>query len=136
MSSFDVLPLQAAIHAALIEDAQLMEKVHGVYDYVPQNVSFPYVVWEDSQARRWGNAQQEGIEQLLTLHVYSRGAGRKEAGDILHRLNELLHHATFTVEGYALISLTLRSVRIELGKDGLTYQGTAQMQALLRLEAE
>lgn len=136
MSSFDVLPLQAAVHTMLTQDDALMEMVQGVYDYVPQNASFPYVVWEDSQARRWGNAEQEGIEQVLTLHVYSRGAGRKEAGDILHRLHELLHHAAPDVEGYELISLKLRSVRIELAKDGLTYQGVAQLVALLRLEEE
>jgi hypothetical protein len=132
MQSFDMVPLQVAAHSALMESDVLMALITGVYDAVPQEAVCPYLVWGECSAKPWGELGAQGMEQLITLNSYSQSAGRRETADIMRVTQELLNHAPLEVDGYVLVLLRVRSIKVELEKDGLTYKGSLQMSALLR----
>ena len=132
MSVPSVIALQKAVYGTLAGDATLMALAGGIFDHVLQGSGFPYVVFGESMERAWFNREKTGSDQLLTLQVYSRAGGRKEAGGIMERIYALLHHAALTVEGQALILLRYTAGRIELENDGVTYKGSIQFRALLQ----
>jgi hypothetical protein len=79
--------LQQAIFAALTTDAPLNALLGGtrIYDDVPVRADFPYVTFAGSSERDWSTGGEDGREHILTLHVWSRAGGRKEAHEIMGR---------------------------------------------------
>ena len=132
MSGPSVIPLQKAIYVALMADATLMNMISGIYDHVPQSSNFPYVVFGNSQSRAWDNREDSGMDLQVVLDIYSRTAGRKEAGDISERLYTLLHHGQLTLDGQSLILLRFMNSKVELDDDGLTYRASLQFRALVQ----
>lgn len=122
--------LQTAIHAALIDDATLMALVAGVHDHVPEGAAFPYVTIGEDAVDAFDGKTFRGAEHALSLHVWSRGRGRREAKAILARLRALLDQAALTVGGHALIDLRFVAEETALERDGLTYHGRARLRAV------
>ncbi|MBV8938964.1 MAG: DUF3168 domain-containing protein [Alphaproteobacteria bacterium] len=131
MPAFSELPLQQAVFQTLSNDATLSGMVSGVYDFVPQAVSYPYVTLGEAAAHDWSTGTLAGVDYLLAFHVYSRSGGRTEALNIMARLYVLLHQASLAVSGQSLIALRFAGSRIQLQPDGATYQGVIQFHALV-----
>ena len=58
---------------------------------MPQKSEFPYLTLGQSSQRDWSTGTEPGTEHLLTLHVWSRARGRREARDIIAALELALH---------------------------------------------
>jgi hypothetical protein len=89
--------LQKEIRSALINDGTISTQVgtdgNGniqVYDRVPKTASEPYITIGEAAEERWGDASDAGSETQVTIHVWSKSTGRKEAKDILSRIREVL----------------------------------------------
>jgi hypothetical protein len=124
--------LQQAVFTALGADAGLISLLGGnrVYDDVPERAEFPYVTFALSNERDWSTSSEEGSEHLLTLHVWSRAAGRKEAHEIMGALRRVLHDAGLALTGYRLVNLRHEFSEARRDPDGETYHGILRYRAV------
>jgi len=131
MANFSHYPLQKSIYQTLTNDSTLMGLVVGVFNRPPQGTDFPYVTLGESAGSDWSTKTTTGMEQNVTLHVWSREGGRAEAASIMQRLYTLLHQVNLSVTGQTLVSIRFAASAILLENDGWTYQGVMKFQAFL-----
>ena len=124
--------LQKSVFAALTGDGALLALLGGprVYDDVPQEAPFPYVTFGQTTARDWSTGTEEGEEHVLTLHVWSDGAGRRQANAILSEVRRVLKSTPLTLSGHRLINLRLEFAEARREADGETYHGLARYRAV------
>ena len=121
MSAYGLKEIQQGIYSTLNGDATLGSMVTGVYDRVKQKTDYPYVVIGDTSAQDWSTQTTKGLQSHVTIHVYSRQGGRKQALEIMSRLYELLHEGSPTVAGQMLVQSRHESSEVSLERDGQTY---------------
>lgn len=132
MSIYGHSELQKALYAKLSADSALSALIIGVYDAVPANTNFPYVVMGEALARDWSSTTTSGAAYSAALRVFSRDGGRKQALAIMERLYALLHMQTLSVSGHTAVSVRYESSETRLEDDGITYQGIMRMRILLQ----
>jgi hypothetical protein len=132
MPTFSHFPLQQAIYQTLTNDSTMMGWVVGVFDRPVQGTAFPYVTIGESTGSDWSTKTTSGMEQNVTLHVWSRQGGRAEAASIMTRIHALLHEVPLSVTGQTLVSMRFTASSIALENDGWTYQGIMKFQAFLQ----
>lgn len=98
-------PLQQAVYSKAVADTALMALVTGVFDEVPETQAFPYVsfgavteVVDDSHSQR-------GLTVNLTLHIWSKYRGAREATGIFVALDAALDRRPLAVAGYTDVSI-------------------------------
>lgn len=125
--------VQDAVYDLLVANAG-MQAVLGnpprIYDYVPQNAVFPYLTLGDTRAENFDTKDGVGINQLITLHAWSRYRGQKEMKDILKAVNLALHRSSMTVSGYNFTDCRFESAETFLDDDGLTYHGLCRYRLI------
>ena len=128
--------LQQAIFASLTSDDALTELLGGarVYDDVPERAEFPYVTFAPMSERDWSTGTESGSEHALVLHVWSRGAGRKQALAIMAAVRDRLHEAALSVTGYRLVNLRHESSDVRRDGDGQTFHGVVRFRAVTESE--
>lgn len=91
--------IQEALVAKLKTDTQLMALITGVFDYspIPINQAFPYLVVGDSTEIDDSVLSDIGYDTTITMHIWSKYAGFKEARTILGNLNRLFNHKSLTL---------------------------------------
>lgn len=134
MPAFSHAALQQALYTKLTADATLMALVTGVYDYVPQDAAFPYVMIGEIGISPLASAAGGGMDAAITLRALSREGGRKQAAAILERLHALLHRGTLSLSGFTLISLRFTGSDIALLADGVSHEGRLRLRALAQAE--
>src|ERR1041384_5327301 len=105
MSSF---ALQQAVYAALASNADLQALIGfppRLFDYMPRESAFPYLVLGDETCSDWSTATELGSEHLFTVHAWSRNAGHREAKQIADIIRTALHNASLPVTDCTLIDL-------------------------------
>ena len=130
------LALQQAVFSALTGNAPLIALLSGerVYDAVPARAEFPYVTFAQTSERDWSTGSEEGSEHILTLHVWSRGAGRKEALDIIGAVQTALIAEPLTLSGHRLVNLRHELSEARRDPDGQTYHGIVRFRAVTEPE--
>ncbi|RAJ64737.1 uncharacterized protein DUF3168 [Streptomyces sp. KhCrAH-43] len=94
-----MLPVQGAIDARLRGDAVFMGMVKGLYDYVPEECEYPFVVTGDAIETPDNRLATFGRQTVVTLHVWSQYRGYAQALRIGARITALLDHQPLTVPG-------------------------------------
>lgn len=124
--------LQQSIFMALSGNATVTGLLGGarIFDDVPRGAQFPYVTFGQSMMRDFSTGSEEGREHVVTLHVWSRAAGRKEAHEIIDALREALHDASLTLTGHRLVNLRYELSEARRDPDGETYQGIVRYRAV------
>jgi hypothetical protein len=124
--------LQKSVYAALVADAGLLALLGGsrIYDDVPQDAQYPYVTIGESTIRDWSTGTDEGDEHILTLHVWSRSAGRQESQVIMNALRSALQGAALAVSGHRLINFRHELSEARRETDGETYHGIVRYRAV------
>lgn len=124
--------LQKAIYGTLAADAPLLALLGGarIYDDVPRGAAFPYVTFGPNTTRDWSTGTEVGSEHVLTLRVWSRAGGEKEAHVVLEAMRAALHEASLTLTGHRLVSLRHETSDTVREADGETCQGIARFRAL------
>jgi hypothetical protein len=124
--------LQKAIHARLMADATLVTIMGTprIHDEAPQRTAFPYVTSASSTLRDYSTGTEAGHEHLVTLNVWSRAAGRKEAHAIMLAIRNALHDATLTLEDHRLVNLRHELSEVRREEDGDTIRGTLRLRAV------
>ena len=124
--------LQKAVYAALVADTALTTLLGGanIHDAAPQTVAFPYVVIDQMQLRDWSTGTEPGAEHMLTLHVWSRYAGKREAYEIADAARAALDGALLTLEDHRLINLRHQYSELKPAEAGETHHGVLRFRAV------
>ena len=131
MAIASTLAVQKAMLARLAADAALLSLLGSaaIYDGVPQGSREPYVSLGDISTRDWSTKTSRGEEHFITLNIWSRERGRKQAYDIIAAIDAALDGAAFALDDHRLINLAttfwtvMREVPDEL------YRGVVRLRA-------
>lgn len=131
MSALPVI--QQAIYSRLTGDSVLMSKVTGVFDYVPDNQTFPYITIGEATSAPYRTFSRFGEEVTVTCHIWSRYDGFKEALDILADMNRLLaDRDDLSVTGYDLICCFFEFSETMRDPDGITRHVVARYRLIVQ----
>jgi hypothetical protein len=124
--------LRAAIHDALAADGALVALLGGakIYDELPQGAAFPYVTLGEARVSDFSTASESAEEHRLTLHVWSRQGGHKEAHLIAGALLQALDDAPLAPDGHHLVNLRFATADIRRESDGRTYHALVRFRAV------
>ncbi len=126
-----VWELQKAVYVTLDGDATLGALINGVFDFVPQDTDFPYVVINSPRATDWSTKTTNGAKVDFDIRVFTRDKGSKSCFEIINRIDELLDEASLIVTGHTLIDLRKQGSEVTRQPDGLTYNGIIRFNATL-----
>ncbi len=126
------LALQQAIFAALTGAPQLVALLGGprIYDAAPQPVVFPYVTFGIATLRDASTSTESADEHNVTLNIWSRARGRKEAQTIAGVLRNLLHDRPLTLVDHVLVNLRCDFTDCRRDPDGATIHASLRLRAL------
>ncbi len=116
--------VQAAVYGALVADVGVSAFVGArVYDHVPADVVFPYVVIGETEAAPFDDKTKSGMLQEFGVHTWSRARGATEAKDIMAAVSAALHRVGLSVAGHELAWIRFTESELKLEDDGLTRHG-------------
>jgi hypothetical protein len=101
-----------------------------IYDEPPRDAALPYVTFGEDVIGDASTATEEGDEHALTLHVWSRQGGHREAHVIAGAVLEALSEAPLALDGHRLANLRFIVADIRREGDGRTYHGVVRLCAL------
>lgn len=118
----------AALHKALIAALDTACSC-DVWDGVPQDTSYPYVVVESmtSNNEDFTNARMDTRFVFLTL--WSREPGQKELMDIIAEI-ETLNEQPLTLDTGEMVSLRVDRKRTDREDDNLTFRGQVTLRII------
>jgi hypothetical protein len=125
--------LQSAIHARLSADTAvkaLLGDPPRLYDRTPPDVIFPYAVHARIETRVTDVSEVSTSEHAVTLHVWSRHGGAKEAQAVMEALRASLHHAPLTLAGHRLVLLIATFQDVFRAQDLRTFVGVLRLKAV------
>ncbi|WP_202078270.1 tail completion protein gp17 [Caldalkalibacillus salinus] len=99
-----LLNIQLALEQTLKDDAALMSKITGVYDHVPPDANYPYVVIGEATEEPLNTFAQGGMQVLAVIRIMSGALGYNECFDILKTVNDCLNQQPLVVDQYETIS--------------------------------
>jgi len=125
--------LQKTIFTTLNGDSTITSTFSAtVHDHVPQGTSFPYIVIGEETMTDESSAKTLDFNNFtLTIHIFSRNRGRKEAKQIMARIYELLHNQNLSVTGANHINTRFEFSDVIKENDGLTYHGVQRFRTIL-----
>lgn len=131
MALFEV---QKAVYARLLADAGVSALVGArIYDELPPDEpAYPYVHLGEMLTSRFDVKEAAGWEVELTIHVWSRYRGKKEAQNVLDAVEATLNRAALVVTGYAVVSCDVVQLLNLEDADGLTRHGVARLRVVLQ----
>lgn len=133
MSAHSLWDVQSGVYACLAADTALgalLPAGGGVFDHVPPQTPFPYVVIGETAARPLDAQGAAGHDVTLAIHVYSRGTGMKELRQVMTAVYEAMHVADFAVPGQTLALCRCQSSETALEGDGMTRHGVLRFQII------
>lgn len=124
--------LRAAVHDALIADGALNAALGGpkIYDEPPRAPAFPYVTLGEARVADFSAGNEPGEEHQLTLHVWSRQGGHREAHVIAGALMQALDDAPLALANHHLVNFRFAVADVRREADGRTYHGLVRFRAV------
>ncbi len=126
--------LQQAIFATLAVSDAVKDAVGDpprIFDAVPRGSAFPYIVIGDDRESDWSTATEPGSAHALTIHIWSRAAGRRETRLAAEAVVDALNGAELTITGQTLIDLRWLESESTRESDGETVHAQLRFKALL-----
>jgi hypothetical protein len=121
---------QVSIQAAIYQALSTLS--YPVYDDVPQNAEFPYIVIGDDTSIPFDDDCNVGAESTITIHVWSTYPGRKEVKQIMDSVYNRLHRQNLPIAGGYSITLNAEYQDSFLDPDGTTRHGVIRFRLLTR----
>tara|TARA_R100000773_G_C4170363_1_gene84304 strand:+ start:314 stop:721 length:408 start_codon:yes stop_codon:yes gene_type:complete len=128
--SFDV---QTTIFNTLSGDSTLDGLVgnNRIYDNVPQDSPYPYVVIGNENALNVGTKSVDANDYSIDIEVWSQYRGKKEIKNIMERIYNLLHNASLSVSGADFVRSQVRTVITLVEADAITRHGVISLDILV-----
>lgn len=130
--SASAVSLRTAIHGALKADAPLAAFLGGtkIYDEPPRAAELPYVTLGQDVISDASTATETSDEHALTLHVWSRQGGHKEAHVLAGAVLEALADTPLELAEHRLTNLRFIVADVRREADGRTYHGIIRLRAV------
>jgi len=124
--------LQRGVYQALAGSLDLTTLLGGVrvYDDAPQAAPDPFITLGQSVIRDWSTGTEDGAEHNLTLHVWSRSGGKKQALEIIDAIRAVLHDRPLALADHHLVNLRHEFSEARLDPDGDTFHGIVRYRAV------
>ena len=123
-------PVQKAIYDQIVNEC-----TYPVYDDVPQNTDYPYITIGDDTSTEWDTVDKVGGESTLTVHTWSREAGRREIKKIMSEVYEVLHMHELDVPGYNVVLCRQEFAEsLPVEADGRTRHGVQRFRVIIHDE--
>lgn len=124
--------LQQAVYNALTLSLIIRTELGDpprVYDDVPKNAAFPYVIVGEGRARPL-NGVEGAFEHEFIISIVSRHAGRAEVRRLIDALYDALHEAVFPVVGHRLVGIRfVFADAVRRGENDI-YRGAVKFRAV------
>ena len=101
-----------------------------VYDHVPQKSAYPYIVIGEDTISEWDTDDKTGFDATVTIHVWSRYRGKKEAKLIQSEIYAAMNRQNLDIADYGTAGVTFQYQDVFMDSDGLTYHGVCRYQVL------
>lgn len=124
--------VQASVFSKL--DAAL---TYSVYDIPPQpddsgaKTDWPYVTIGRDIVTPWDTNSEVGFSVTITVHVWSKKAGFKEAKTVQGEIYTALHRQSLSVTGYTFIACDIEQEQVIEDADGITIHGIQTFRIIL-----
>ncbi|MEV3848091.1 DUF3168 domain-containing protein [Streptomyces microflavus] len=92
-------PIQRALHARLTGDEPLTDLIAGTYDYLPEDVDYPFTVIGEAIETPDNSHDRFGRQTVITLHTWDQYRGYSRVQRIGARLVALLDHQPLSIDG-------------------------------------
>jgi hypothetical protein len=127
-----LLSLQKKIYQLLEEDDEITSDYKcRVFDHVPDNVGYPFIVIGDDSFDDFSSHTTDGFAVTMTIHTWTQGEGKKRCKEIQSRIYEIIHKADLELAGQKTVSLRAGLTTTILDPDGRTYHGVNVFNLLL-----
>lgn len=124
---------QKALYQRLTGNPSFMNLVGSVYDIVPENSAYPYLVFRTVSAENIESLAGNKERSRFILQFYTRDGGRKSLQVMMDAAHILLHRAAPALEaGYELYSMECNNAETQLLPDGVTWQGKLEVKAVVK----
>ena len=122
------------VQTAVVEALDAVDGLPSVYDHVPPEAAFPYIVYGPVHATPYDAKAETGFEQVITLNIWSRYRGGKQTREIFQKIYEALHRAALSVEGPDTLTSEFHSADFSMDSDGLTYHAAVRFTVVTQGE--
>src|SRR3989337_89467 len=124
--------LQRGVYQALAGSLDLTTLLGGVrvYDDAPQAAPYPFITLGQNVIRGWSTGTEDGAEHTLTLHVWSRSGGKKQALEIIEAIRAVLHDRPLALADHHLVNLGPEFSDPRLDPDGDTFPRIVRHRAV------
>jgi len=116
--------LQVSIKAKLDANStltgMLANGADSIRDFVREDDAFPYIVSSEVVSRESDTMLYNGYDNLVSIHVYSRYKGQKEAKEIAEQVYNSLHKQDLTMSSGTHILTKFNSANYLIDADGET----------------
>lgn len=105
---------------------------YRIFDNLPEQAEFPYVVLGEVSGRDWSDKFEPGQEVFSTVHVWSQYPGRKEAAEMQDAVLRALTSSPLALgpDFYAaFVALDMSEMIIDI--DGVTRHGIIRIKYLI-----
>ncbi len=124
--------LQQAVFAVLSTNDEVVDAFGArIFDMPPRGAAFPYCVIGDDAVSDWSTATEKGSEHALSVHVWSRADGHREAKLAAQAVQDALDGAELAVSGQALIGIRHLATDFTRESDGETIRAVLRFRAVM-----
>lgn len=123
------LDLQKAIYLALNDNISA-----PVFDHVPQDQAYPYVVIGEDNFVDWSTDDKNGFEGTVNLHVWDRPIGnsgkrgKQVTKEIQGEIYDILQRSNFPIGDYGNPGMSYEYSDVFMDSDGITYHGVQRFR--------
>ena len=131
--SFHSFDLQTILYSTLNGDSTLDGIVgdNKIFDNVPQDTSYPYVVIGNINVANRGTKSLDGNEYSVDIDVWSTYRGKKEISQAMERIYELFHDTSYSVSGADMVVSQVRNTITLVENDGITRHGVLSLSVIV-----
>ena len=117
-----------ALHKALISTLESLTTV-TIYDAVPQDASYPYVVLDSDQVINEDFLNQRMDRRFIYLYIWSRANGSAEVKTIIDEL-DAINETPMTLDTGEVVSVRVERTHTNREPDNLTFMGHITLRVI------
>lgn len=125
--------IQESIFERLSNDNQVLEKVTGIHDAVPDKSVFPYIILGRIYSQPYDTKTSKGWRVEQTFDIWSASKGKKETIGIIESIKKSLNSDDLSIDDAFIIDQKVRSIEI-LEEVVDLYHGTFIYEILIDVE--
>lgn len=105
---------------------------YRIFDNLPEQAEFPYVVLGEVSGRDWSDKFEPGQEVFSTVHIWSQYPGRKEAAEMQDAVLRALTSSPLALgPDFHAVFVALDMSEMIIDIDGTTRHGIVRMKYLI-----